>query len=106
MKKAAIFGDSIMRGMFWNEKLAKHKLWQNPYPARIAAESGIEIENHSFIGSTIKRGRAIFDKVRNKGLHCDLLLLEYGGNDSGYDWAQNAAAPQEEHFPQNQLSVF
>lgn len=34
MKKAAIFGDSIMRGMFWNEKLAKHKLWQNPYPAR------------------------------------------------------------------------
>ena len=65
MKKAAIFGDSIMRGMFWNEKLAKHKLWQNPYPARIAAESGIEIENHSFIGSTIKRGRAIFDKMRN-----------------------------------------
>ena len=106
MKKAAIFGDSIMRGMFWNEKLAKHKLWQNPYLARIAAESGIEIENHSFIGSTIKRGRAIFDKVRNKGLHCDLLLLEYGGNDSDYDWSQIAAAPKEEHFPKTLLSVF
>lgn len=44
--------------------------------------------------------------MRNKGLHCDLLLLEYGGNDSDYDWPQIAAAPKEEHFPKTMLSVF
>lgn len=106
MKKAAIFGDSLMRGMYWNTQLAKHKLWKNPYPARIAEASGVQLENHSFIGSTISKGRSNFDKYLQKGLECQLLLLEYGGNDSDYDWPKIAATPQQEHLPKTLLPDF
>ena len=106
MKKAAIFGDSIMRGMYWNEEAAKHKLWKNPYPEQIAEQCGVELANHAFVGSTIERGWAIFDKALAKGLDCELLLLEYGGNDSDYEWPEIAADPTGEHPPKTLLPEF
>ncbi len=106
MIQAAIFGDSLMRGMYWNEQLAKHKLWKNPFLPQIAADCGVELENHSFIGSTVRRGLAAFERMLKKGLHCELLLLEYGGNDADFDWPKIAAAPQEQHQPKTPLPLF
>ena len=66
----------------------------------------MQLENHSFIGSTISKGRSNFDKYLQKGLECQLLLLEYGGNDSDYDWPKIAAAPQQKHLPKTLLPDF
>ena len=34
------------------------------------------------------------------------MLLEYGGNDSDYDWPKIAAAPQQKHLPKTLLPDF
>lgn len=106
MKKADIFGDSIMRGMYIDETSGKRKLWKNDYLAKINEQSSVQIKNHALIGSTVTRGRQIFDRSVERGLQCDYLLLEYGGNDSDYLWEEIAAAPMQEHLCKTPLPQF
>ncbi|NLF80011.1 MAG: SGNH/GDSL hydrolase family protein [Clostridia bacterium] len=104
--KAAIFGDSIMRGMYWDEEAAKYQIWHNDFLGDIEAAGGFELVNHALVGSTVERGRANFDKVVAKGLDCQLLLLEYGGNDCDFDWAGIAEQADREHQPKTPLQAF
>lgn len=106
VKQAAIFGDSIMRGMYWDEKQVKYKIWPNTYLAKIKALSGVEVNNHAQVGCTVERGLQLFDKALAKGLDCQMLLLEYGGNDSDYDWETVAAAADRSHLPKTPLPRF
>lgn len=104
--KAAIFGDSIMRGMYWDEEAAKYQIWHNDFLGDIQEASGIELVNHALVGSTVERGQTNFDKAVAKGLDCQLLLLEYGGNDCDFDWASIAEQADREHLPKTPLQVF
>jgi hypothetical protein len=42
MSKLAIFGDSIMRGVYWDAVAAKYKVWANPYLAQLEAKTGVK----------------------------------------------------------------
>lgn len=106
VKQAALFGDSIMRGMYWDETLSKYKIWQNGYLEEIKTLGRVEVNNHAQIGCTVERGMQLFDKALAKGLDCDLLLLEYGGNDSDFDWETVAAVSEEPHLPKTPLPRF
>lgn len=37
---------------------------------------------------------------------CDAALIEFGGNDCDYDWAQVAAHPEQDHQPKTPLPLF
>ncbi len=106
MKTLAVFGDSIMRGVYWDEISGKYKVWRNPYLSEIERQTGLQINNHSQMGSTITRGRMLFDKAISRGLACDYLLLEFGGNDCDYDWQRISAAPDQKHLPKTPLALF
>ncbi len=105
-KKAVIFGDSVMRGLYWDEEAASYKIWKNPYLESMQEHLGVELVNHSQVGCTVERGEVLIDKALEKGLDCGVVILEYGGNDSDYDWAAISTGPKLEHWPRTPLGPF
>lgn len=106
MKKTAMFGDSILRGLYWDDKASKYKIWENKYIKEIRQHGGVELKNYAQIGSTVERGRDLFHKVMDRGTECQIIMLEYGGNDCDHDWQAIAAAPDEIHAPKTPMPVF
>ncbi|MEG1538283.1 MAG: SGNH/GDSL hydrolase family protein, partial [Clostridiales bacterium] len=104
--KIVIFGDSVMRGLYWDEESGSYKVWKNPFPHRIAENQGVEIINQAQVGHTIERGELTIEKALAKGLDCQIALLEYGGNDCDYNWAAIAENPHIEHQPNTPLPRF
>lgn len=63
---------------------------------------GFVVNNRSKFGCTIEKGQQLLSRAMEKGLNCDVVLFEYGGNDCDFDWervAQNPDAPHEPHTP-------
>ena len=97
-KKTDIYGDSILRGVMYDEESASYKL-RNGYKLECFSNRGIEIRNNSRIGATIEKGR---DALERKLQDCDsstLVILEYGGNDCDFEWKNVSDAPLAEHTP-------
>lgn len=94
MEKLIIFGDSIMRGVLLDE--GKYIC---PSEERHAREetTGLEIESCCKFGATIDKAQAIVQRRIAKGGLPARCLIEFGGNDSDFDWAAVAAAPHGEH---------
>ncbi|MBE6563217.1 MAG: SGNH/GDSL hydrolase family protein [Ruminococcaceae bacterium] len=97
-KKIDIYGDSILRGVMYDEESASYKL-RDGYKLECFSSRGIEIRNNSRIGATIEKGK---DALERKLQDCDsstLVILEYGGNDCDYEWKNVSDAPLAEHTP-------
>ena len=97
-KKIDIYGDSILRGVMYDEESASYKL-RNGYKLECFSNRGIEVRNNSRIGATIEKGR---DALERKLQDCDsstLVILEYGGNDCDFEWKNVSEAPFAEHTP-------
>ena len=94
MEKLIIFGDSIMRGVLLDE--GKYIC---PSEERRAREetTGLEIESCCKFGATIDKAQTIIQRRIAKGGLPARCLVEFGGNDSDFDWAAVAAAPYGEH---------
>ena len=94
MEKLIIFGDSIMRGVLLDE--GKYIC---PSEERHAREetTGLEIESCCKFGATIDKAQTIVQRRIAKGGLPARCLIEFGGNDSDFDWAAVAAAPHGEH---------
>ena len=105
MTKAIIFGDSLLRGVTWDNRQARYKLWDNPFPARLQ-KLGVEVDNRSLFGCTAPRGETLLHKTLDKGLKAEIAFLEYGGNDSDFHWPEVAARPKEHHDPLTPLPAF
>ena len=103
--KLQIYGDSIMKAVVVDEQyhyrpLAKAMLQQ------LQEETGAEITNRAHFGYTTHKGQAVLLKDLEKGLDCQYALLEFGGNDCDYNWAEVAADPLGEHQPHIPLPQF
>ncbi len=107
MKQIYIFGDSILKGVTYNEEAGRHKL----LPGRFAnlTHMGYEIQNCSVMGATIAEGVAQFGRklsAMEKLPEDTAVLLEFGGNDCDYRWADISADPQGAHLPKTPLDDF
>ncbi|GHV01255.1 lipase/acylhydrolase [Clostridia bacterium] len=84
-KKVTIFGDSLFRGIIagGDRKYVVSKFidWE-----AIDRRFGIEIDNRSRMGATAVYGLEQVRKYFQADCECDYAVVEYGGNDSDYDW--------------------
>lgn len=96
MKTLQIFGDSILKGVYWDDAQHRYRaLRECPFPQ--AEAHGIRIINHSRMGATIRTGLELL-KRQNPDPE-SVILLEYGGNDCDFDWKSVSAAPAGTHLP-------
>ncbi len=100
-----VSGDSISRGVIYDEDKGKYSVSQNSYVALVQKKLKGMVRNASRFGNTLIRGitRLGADIAKSPP---DIVLIEYGGNDCDFAWDEIAAHPELPHEPQTDLSVF
>ena len=101
-----IFGDSIMKGVVLSESDRRYRISSGLGIDALAQSFGLNIANNSRFGCTLEKGLGVLQRTIEKSPECGAVILEYGGNDCDFDWAQVAAAPEKEHFPNTTLDRF
>ena len=103
--RAKIYGDSIMKGTILDAGYRYHAI-MNEYLIKLYDRFGIEAENRSRFGITVKRGHSILLRDIDEGLDCELALVEFGGNDSDFKWSEISMEPDKEHLPLTIMADF
>lgn len=105
-KTIAVWGDSVLKGVVFDEIRGTYQLLANSCGNLLSKTLGLKIVNRSRFGSTIDKGRQTLEQSLQKGLDCEYLLLEYGGNDCDFDWEAVSAHPDRRHLPRTPLDSF
>ena len=106
IRKIKVFGDSILKGVQLNPESLKYYVDNHIDIDLISEKYSFTIENHSKFGCTITKGYSLIKKYLETGAKCDLMVMDYGGNDCDFNWQEVAEKSDEEHFPQTPLNVF
>ncbi len=95
----AVWGDSLAKGVVWNSARKRH-CYSSPTAVDIAAQKlGIEIVNRSKFGSTAPQGFEMMERDVSEGVVCDTAVIEFGGNDCNFNWAEISEHPEQTHLP-------
>ena len=95
--RIAVYGDSLMKGTLPDEQLRYH-FHTDLFEAPLAGVDA-EVTNKSVFGATSRKGVTLVQRDLARGHRYDWALIEYGGNDCNYDWADVAAHPEQHHDP-------
>ena len=95
--RIAVYGDSLMKGTLPDEQLRYH-FHTDLFEAPLAGVDA-EVTNKSVFGATSRKGVALVQRDLARGHRYDWALIEYGGKDCNYDWADVAAHPEQHHDP-------
>jgi len=95
--KIAVLGDSILKGVVFDEITGKYKFLKESAVNLFCSTNKIEVSNYSKFGCTALRALKNLDGLfKNDGKNQG-VLVELGGNDSDFDWDKVCAAPKAEH---------
>lgn len=106
VKKAIVWGDSVARGVVFDESRKRYRLAPCPAASYIAQERHMEITNRSRMGMTSSEGVRMLEKDLSAGLRADLAVLEFGGNDCDFDWKSVSEKPDSTHLPKTDAETF
>lgn len=106
--KLAALGDSIIRGVILKAEglRERYTLSDKNIVDRCGEGLDSEVVNLGKMGCTIEAGERILDKSMSRLEGAKYVLLEYGGNDSDYDWRAIAQSPKEAHLPRTPLHTY
>lgn len=105
MNKLMIFGDSIFKGITYNNDRQRYFICENKYEA-LLSERGIVTENCCKMGATVDKINSILDRKLDSIDNETIVLLEFGGNDSDFDWQYISEAPDDNHLPKTGSADF
>ena len=97
MARIKIYGDSILKGVMYSEEYKKYRLFGYKYDE--LEKSGISVENNCKMGATIGKGFEIMKATLDDCDENTIVVMEFGGNDCNFNWAQVAVDPGAEHIP-------
>ena len=99
-----IYGDSITKGVLME---GGRYLINSTGISALAQQFSLMIRNRSKFGCTIDKGLVrIRHDLEGTEAAPRVTVLEYGGNDSDFDWSKVAAEPDGEHQPKTPLDRF
>jgi lysophospholipase L1-like esterase len=89
-----IYGDSILKGVLLEDgRYTINRQWEDALSQRL----GGTVKNRSRFGCTIKKAMAVITRDCRTPQPGDYAILEFGGNDCDYHWADVAAQPGVDH---------
>ena len=96
-KEIQIWGDSIMRGVIYDEARKRYVLLKDSAVALLSQKILVPVKNFSQMARTAPQGLEAL-RAQEQDLTGRIVVLEYGGNDCDFDWRAVAEAPGEEHL--------
>lgn len=106
MSNLFIFGDSVMKGILYNEADQKYTFREGADFASLKACGFNEVFNMAKMGATIPYVNKILQRTLPRIQAGDTVIIGCGGNDSDHAWAEVAANPSGDHFPKTMPEVF
>ena len=106
MNTMSAFGDSVLKGVIYED--THYRVSKSSFQKICEEFFGILIENKAKFGSTITKGKYIFEKNLDmiKETSGKYVVLEFGGNDCDFNWKEISDNPEKEHFPVNTIANF
>ncbi len=101
-----VWGDSVLKGVVQDELRGTYRLLADSCVNLFEKTRNIEVINRARFGSTVTKGYEQLKKALEGGLSCDLVLLEYGGNDCDFNWQAVSDDPLAPHQPHTPLPEF
>lgn len=100
-----VFGDSISRGVIFDEEKNRHSLLLESFANEVKSQLAAVVHNAAKFGSTLVDGlqRLQSDVLAKKP---DIVLIEFGGNDCDFPWDAVAEDPAAPHVPKNERVAF
>jgi acyl-CoA thioesterase I len=103
----AVWGDSILKGAVTGYSGNRFDVLEDKNSLVLASKTlGFTLTNKSVFGNIINKAQRTLNRDIEKGLTCDLGLIEGGGNDCDYDWTLISENPDIPHNPRNVLPDF
>ena len=90
IRSIALWGDSVMRGVVYDEQRGRYGLLPENAADRASRTLGLTLYNRSRMGCTVTKGLSIMKRDIEAGVEPQAALIEFGGNDCDYDWAMPA----------------
>ncbi|MBR7064164.1 MAG: SGNH/GDSL hydrolase family protein [Treponema sp.] len=107
IKTIAVWGDSILKGAVTGFDDHRFEILREENSLSLASKKlGFELINKSMYGNIISKGLRKLERDMERGLSCELGIIESGGNDCDYDWAPVSDNPDLQHLPRNTLDDF
>lgn len=107
LNKISVFGDSILKGVVFDEMTGKYKFLKENAVRAFSNISHIAVENYSKFGSTVSMGLDKLNKLIMKDKDdSDVVLIEFGGNDCDFNWDNVCSNPLENHIPNTAYQKF
>ena len=103
-KNLYVFGDSILRGVVWDEKAGRYRF--SKVLDLDAACAPLQVTNRAKFGCTVDRGISIVRETLRRREPMKYAIVEYGGNDCDFDWQNVSDRPEIPHIPNTELSRF
>jgi len=103
--KYLITGDSISRGVVFNEVKSKYVVLADNYVTLLQARLKGVVFNTARFGNTLVNGISKLKRDIVKD-NPNIVLIEYGGNDCDYNWDEVAAHPESIHEPKTDFNQF
>lgn len=99
LEKIEVLGDSILKGIQLDAETGKYVVRNEMDEEGLARRFGLTIHNHSHFGCTAEKASRLLERMLERGLSCDAVVMDFGGNDCDYKWPEIAAHPEQPHFP-------
>lgn len=100
-----VFGDSITKGVVYDSEKSRYTTLKECFVNLVGNSIKGTVYNAGKFGSTIIRGVGkMYNDVMKKTP--DIVLIEFGGNDCDFNWDDVAKAPDCEHKPNTDISIF
>lgn len=100
-----VFGDSISRGVIFDEEKGRHSLLLESFANLVKEHLKGVVFNAAKFGNTLADGlqRLQNDVLQKKP---DIVLIEFGGNDCDFQWDAIAENPEGEFLPKTERKTF
>jgi len=103
MKTLRILGDSIMKGIQFCPESGRYETLNS---IDFESATGMNVENYSKFGCTVPKCLSFARRIFIKNPQCNYVLMDLGGNDSDYDWAEICKTPDQTHLPYTYILDF
>lgn len=103
--KYMISGDSISKGVVFDETKNKYVVLEDNYVTLLQSRLKGAVRNTARFGNTLLKGVGYLkrDVIQDRP---DIVLIEYGGNDCDFNWSEIADNPDGDHTPKTDFNVF
>ena len=98
INKIAVLGDSILKGVVFDEISGKYKMIKQGAVNLFAISNKVETNNYSKFGCTTKKALQFLPGLLNR-CSSQAVLVELGGNDCDYNWQEVLKNPEVCHLP-------